>query len=244
MEQSSLIRVPRQTSQTLAAQPGWRCTSAGCPRRSRTLHVRILGVASMVLTATAWIYLFDSSNGWRSTSSTTSWNSEVTKHSEKAIGGKPGMVSAWRSIFPLVCGAVEASYHIQRAFCLWWRRSSMRAPALARLASQARGFAIGMPLTGAPLHEDECFVLDAGNAIHVVWSLLFAFRRRRVHWPSLGWKTGELTSVRQRARLMTSSGTGLAVRHRAERRSTKTGVIRIPYWIVRTMHFPIRRFSS
>ena len=34
-------------------------------------------------------------------------------------------------------------------------------------------------------------------------------------WPSLGWETGELTSVRQRASLTTSSGTCLAVRHRA-----------------------------
>ena len=69
----------------------------------------------------------------------------------------------------------------------------MDVPQLLHVLRREReAFAIGMPLAGAPLHEEECFVVDAGNFLHLVWSSLFAFRRRRVHRPSLGWTTREI----------------------------------------------------
>ena len=38
-----------------------------------------------------------------------------------------------------------------------------------------------MPLTGAPLREEESFVLVLGMRVLLVWSSLFTFRRRSVH---------------------------------------------------------------
>ena len=37
-----------------------------------------------------------------------------------------------------------------------------------------------MPLTGAPLREEESFILVLGMRVHLVWSSLFTFLRRSV----------------------------------------------------------------
>ena len=92
-----------------------------------------------------------------------------------------------------------------RKLSLHWNTTSAQSGVAERAA-----FAVGMPLTGAPLREEVYFFLDAGNACTSgVVVALFSFRRRLARV-----ETGELTSVRQRARATTSSGTSLAVRHR------------------------------
>ena len=60
--------------------------------------------------------------------------------------------------------------------------------------------------------------------------------------PVSGVETGELTGVRQRARLTTSSGR-VAWGHDTDpdRRSSKSGATTIPNWKVLARHFPIRR---
>ena len=42
-----------------------------------------------------------------------------------------------------------------------------------------------MPLTCAPLREEESFVWVLGKRVHLVWSSLFTFRRRSVHLSGL-----------------------------------------------------------
>ena len=82
---------------------------------------------------------------------------------------------------------------------------------------EREAFAVEKPLTSAPLREEECFVLNAGKACisGVVVALRLPTTQRAPPWPTFGWETGEMTSVRQRARLTTRSETCLAVRHRA-----------------------------
>ena len=46
-----------------------------------------------------------------------------------------------------------------------------------------------MPLTGAPMREEESFVLVLAMRVHLVWSSLFTFRRRSV---GLSGRRGEL----------------------------------------------------
>ena len=42
-----------------------------------------------------------------------------------------------------------------------------------------------MPLTGAPLREEESFALVLGLRVHLVWSSLLTSRRRSVHLSGL-----------------------------------------------------------
>ena len=98
------------------------------------------------------------------------------------------------------------------------------------------GVASEIPLTSAPLREEECFVLDAGNACAsgVVIAL-------RLPATQCALALGQCLATREIDDQFWDLLGGATPE--PERRSSKSGAIRILYRIVRARHFPIRRFS-